>query len=162
MLANHFGSSALGCLRLHSARASANWRMNVSGILGPERRCTNRCTKSFRPCPISPTVAGYCRRIRLIPLSPASELPTVTAEVASSSLVVPAILSKELASVPAKPLRTQPSPPCSLITVRASLPSCSPAKFECRRWSICASYCTSSWASSSRKKSHYNDPPPSR
>ena len=33
------------------------------------RRCTNRCTKSFRPYPISPTVADYCRRIRLIPLS---------------------------------------------------------------------------------------------
>src|SRR5215469_576110 len=43
------------------------------------RRCINRCTKSFRPCPISPTVADYCRRIRLIPLRPASELPTVTA-----------------------------------------------------------------------------------
>ena len=38
------------------------------------KRCTNRCTKPFRPCPISPTVADYCRRIRLIPLSPASEL----------------------------------------------------------------------------------------
>ena len=60
------------------------------------KRCTNRCTKPFRPCPISPTVADYCRRIRLIPLSPASELPTVTAEVASSSLVVPAIHSKTL------------------------------------------------------------------
>jgi len=36
------------------------------------KRCTNRCTKPFRPCPISPTVADYCRRIRLIPLSPAS------------------------------------------------------------------------------------------
>ena len=46
---------------------------------GRHKRCTNRCTKSFRPCPISPTVADYCRRIRLIPLSPASELPTVTA-----------------------------------------------------------------------------------
>ena len=60
------------------------------------RRCINRCTKSFRPCPISPTVADYCRRIRLIPLRPASELPTVTAEVASSSLVVPAIFLKHL------------------------------------------------------------------
>ena len=29
----------------------------------------------------------------------------------------------------------QPSPPCSLITVRASLSSRSPANFACRRWS---------------------------
>jgi len=29
----------------------------------------------------------------------------------------------------------QPLPPCSLITVRASLSSRSPANFECRRWS---------------------------
>src|SRR6516162_1827945 len=36
----------------------------------------------------------------------------------------------------------QPSPPCSLITVRASLSSRSPANFECRKWSTYASYCT--------------------
>src|SRR6516225_1936464 len=36
----------------------------------------------------------------------------------------------------------QPSPPCSLITVRASLSSRSLANLECRRWSTYASYCT--------------------
>jgi len=36
----------------------------------------------------------------------------------------------------------QPSPPCSLITVCASLSSRSPANLECRRWSTYASYCT--------------------
>src|SRR5215469_17893934 len=49
---------------------------------------------------------------RLLPTYPihsveSSELPTVTAEVASSSLVVPAILFKELVFISAKPLRTQ-------------------------------------------------------
>jgi hypothetical protein len=39
----------------------------------------------------------------------------------------------------------QPSPPCSLITVRASLSSRSPANLECRRWSTYALYCNSSW-----------------
>src|SRR5215472_8461838 len=38
--------------------------------------------------PTMPNRPDYCRRIRLIPLSPANELPTVTAEVASSSLGV--------------------------------------------------------------------------
>ena len=52
------------------------------------RRCTNRCTKSFRPYPISPTVA-------------------VTAEVASSSLVVPAILSKRVERISLQPTRVQ-------------------------------------------------------
>src|SRR5215469_13127173 len=49
---------------------------------------------------------------RLLPTYPihsveSSELPTVTAEVASSSLVVPAILFKELVFISAKPLRAQ-------------------------------------------------------
>src|SRR6516162_4956613 len=71
----------------------------TTGLRKQRRRCTNRCTKSFRPCPINSSVADYCRRIRLIPLSPANELPTVTAEVASSSLVVPAIILKHLRKV---------------------------------------------------------------
>jgi hypothetical protein len=43
--------------------------------------------------PTLPSEPDHCRRIRLIPLSPASELPTVTAEAAGSSPVVPAIFS---------------------------------------------------------------------
>src|SRR5215472_18157704 len=39
----------------------------------------------------------------------------------------------------------QPSPPRSLITVCASLSSCSPANLECRRWSTYASYCAPPW-----------------
>ena len=39
----------------------------------------------------------------------------------------------------------QPSPPCSLITVRASSSSRIPANLEWRRWSTYASYCTPSW-----------------
>src|SRR5215469_18754436 len=35
--------------------------------------------------------------------------------------------------------RDYPSPACSLITVRASLSSRSPANFECRKWSTYAS-----------------------
>ena len=60
------------------------------------RRCTNRCTKSNQPRPVNATVADYRTCNRLILSRPASELPTVTAEVASSSLVVPAILFKGL------------------------------------------------------------------
>src|SRR6516162_4745567 len=36
----------------------------------------------------------------------------------------------------------QPSPPCSLVTVRASFSSRSPANLECRSWLPYASYCT--------------------
>src|SRR6516162_10550540 len=63
-------------------------------------RCTNRCTTSFRPCPISPTVADYCRRIRLIPLSPSSELPTVTAE---AKKIGPLTAYRAVAYAPLKP-----------------------------------------------------------
>jgi hypothetical protein len=45
---------------------------------------------------MNPTVADHHTRNRLIPRRPARELPTVTAEVASSSLVVPAIYSKRV------------------------------------------------------------------
>ena len=45
---------------------------------------------------MTPTVADNRTCNLLILLAPASELPSVTAEVASSSLVVPAILSQEL------------------------------------------------------------------
>jgi hypothetical protein len=46
---------------------------------------------------MKPTVADYRTRNLLILLVPASEVQSVTAEVASSSLVVPAILFKHLA-----------------------------------------------------------------
>ena len=70
-------------------------------------RCTNRCTKSFRPCPISPTVA-------------------VTAEVASSSLVVPAIHSERVTQTSMKPTRVQKDTflhPFCVLSTEASLPS---------------------------------------
>src|SRR5215469_11252365 len=41
--------------------------------------------------------------------------------------------------------KPQPSPPCSLITLRASLSSRNPANLECRRWRIYASHCNPSW-----------------
>src|SRR6516164_3066654 len=61
-------------------------------------RCTNRCTKTSLPCPMSPTVADYCTRTLLILRGPAGELPPVTAEAGGSSPVVPAIHSKAVKS----------------------------------------------------------------
>src|SRR6266566_6240089 len=61
-------------------------------------RCTNRGTKTSQLIPISPTVADYRTSNLLILCVPAVDRPTVTAEVASSSLVVPAILFKRLNS----------------------------------------------------------------
>src|SRR6516162_1921218 len=43
--------------------------------------------------------------------------------------------------------RDYPSPACSLITSRGSLSFRNPANFAWRKWSIYASYCTSSWHS---------------
>jgi hypothetical protein len=60
----------------------------------PEGGCTKRCTKTSQRILISPTVADYRTSNLLILLMPAVDRPPVTAEVASSSLVVPAILSK--------------------------------------------------------------------
>ena len=45
---------------------------------------------------MSPTVADYRTRNRLILLTPVIDRPSVTAEVASPSLVVPGILFKHL------------------------------------------------------------------
>jgi hypothetical protein len=56
-------------------------------------RCTNRCTKTSQRIPMSPMVADYRTSNLLILLMPAVAL---TAEVASSSLVVPAIIPKKL------------------------------------------------------------------
>src|SRR6516225_7946968 len=68
-------------------------------------RCTNRCTTSFRPCPISPTVA-------------------VTAEVASSSLVVPAIHSERVTQTSMKPTGCKKTHFCTLFVSSAPrLPS---------------------------------------
>ncbi len=55
------------------------------------RCCTNRCTRTSLPCPIPPTVADYRTSNLLILRRPVGEGAPVTAEVASSSLVVPAI-----------------------------------------------------------------------
>src|SRR6516225_3174460 len=56
---------------------------------------------------MNPTVADHHTRNRLIPRRPARELPTVTAEVASSSLVVPAIHSKRVERISLQPSRVQ-------------------------------------------------------
>jgi len=48
----------------------------------------NSLNKTLPTMPINPQYADYCRCIRLIPLSPASGGPPVTAEVASSSLAL--------------------------------------------------------------------------
>src|SRR5580658_5343427 len=66
--------------------------------------CTNRCTKTSQRIPISPTVADYRTCNLLILRVPAVERPTVTAEVASSSVVVPAIFSITYALSPSESL----------------------------------------------------------
>ncbi len=56
---------------------------------------------------MGPTVADYRTSNLLILRLPAVERPTVTAEVASSSLVVPAILNKDFTLIFMKPARVQ-------------------------------------------------------
>src|SRR5262249_48885196 len=62
----------------------------------PSLHCTNRRTKPSLPCPLTPTVADYRTRNRLILRVPASERPPVTAEAAGSGPVAPAILFEHL------------------------------------------------------------------
>src|SRR6266576_1102929 len=82
-------------------------------------RCTNRCTKTSQRIPISPTVADYRTCNLLILRVPAVDRQTVTAEVASSSLVVPAIFFSHLQQTQKKiwvrlgPISDRSTPPAA-------------------------------------------------
>ena len=75
-----------------------------------------------------PTVADYRTSNLLILRAPAIEKVPVTAEVASSSLVVPAIHSKRVARISFKPLRAQKGraarPFCALFPGYEAVASC--------------------------------------
>ena len=85
---------------LNPVRSSGEWCAFLSSLSKTSFRCTNRCTKTSQRIPISPTVADYRTSNLLILHMPAVDRPPVTAEVASSSLVVPAIFSSTYALCP--------------------------------------------------------------
>src|SRR5207253_1208323 len=78
-----------------------------------------RCTKTSQRIPISPTVADYRTSSLLILHMPAVDRPPVTAEVASSSLVVPAIFFNDLQQTQKKiwvrlgPISDRSTPPAA-------------------------------------------------
>ena len=80
--------------RLSDRGAESSTQPRTSAVIFRACGCTKRCTKTSQRIPMSPTVADYRTSNLLILLMPAVDRPPVTAEVASSSLVVPAILSK--------------------------------------------------------------------